>query len=198
MLGSITPLGQRGRTAGWGTAVGFYVAGSVAGGSLVGAAAGAVGALVIRTPGPTGLWIAAAAALLAAAVDAAYGGRRLPGPARQVNEEWLVRYRAWVYGGGFGFQLGTGIATVVTTAGVYAMLLVAAASGSWATGAAIGAVFGLARSVPLLAARRVGSSDELLRMDESLRRLQPVAVRSAVAGQAALGAAAIALAVGLR
>jgi len=197
MLGSITPLGQRGRTASWGTAVGFHVAGSIAGGGLVGAAAGAVGSLLVRTAG-TSLWIAAVALLVAAAVDTAYRGRRLPGPSRQVNEEWLGRYRAWVYGGGFGFQLGMGIATVVTTAGVYAVLIVAAASGSAAAGAAIGAVFGLARSLPLLTARRVVSSDALLRMDERLRRFQPLAVRSAAAGQAALGVAAIALAVGLR
>jgi hypothetical protein len=198
MLGSITPLGQRGRIAGWSRTVGFYVAGSVAGGLLAGAVAGAFGAAVGPPGRAVALGIAALAALAAAVVDAALRGRPLPGPSRQVNEEWLHRYRGWVYGGGFGFQLGLGVATVVTTAGVYAALVIAAASGSVATGALIGATFGFARALPVLAARRVRSTDELLRMDAGLRRLQPLAVRSAAAGQAALGVAAIALAVLVR
>jgi len=115
-----------------------------------------------------------------------------------VNEEWRHRYRGWVYGGVFGFQLGLGVATVVTTAGVYATLVIAAVSGSVAAGALIGAAFGLARALPVLAARRVRSTDELLRMDAGLRRLQPLAVRSAAAGQAALGVGAIVLAVLVR
>ena len=37
-------------------------------------------------------------------------GRRLPSWRRQVNEDWLVGYRPWVVGGGFGLQLGAGVA----------------------------------------------------------------------------------------
>jgi len=199
MLGSITPLGQRGRMAGWGWTVGFYVAGSIAGGALIGAAFGALGAASFGSASPEAtLVVAAMAALVAAGTDAFMRGRPLPGPTRQVNEEWLHVYRGWVYGGGFGAQLGFGVATVVTTAGVYAMLVIAAMSGSIAGGAVIGAAFGLARALPVLAASRVRSTGELLRMDADLRRLQPLAVRSAAAGQAALGLAAIALAVFVR
>jgi len=206
MLGSITPLGQRGRIAGWSWTVGFYVAGSVAGGVLIGAALGAAGALLIgAAPAATdaagqtsALMVAAAAALAAAAADALLRGRPLPGPTRQVNEDWLHLYRGWLYGAGFGLQLGLGVATVVTTAGVYATLVIAAASGSMAAGAAIGGVFGFARALPVLLAARVRSTDALLEMDAGLRRLQPLAVSSAAAGQAALGAAAIAMAVLIR
>jgi len=198
MLGSITPLGQRGRMAGWGWTVGFYVAGSIAGGALIGAAFGALGAAIGPVAQKAALVVAAVVALAGAGIDAAMRGRPLPGPTRQVNEEWLRLYRGWVYGGGFGVQLGFGVATVVTTASVYAMLVIAAVSGSAASGAVIGAAFGLARALPVLAAGRVRSTDELLQMDSGLRRLQPVAVRTAAAGQAALGAAAIALAVLLR
>jgi len=214
MLGSITPLGQRGRIAGWGWTVGFYVAGSVAAGALIGAILGAAGAALIgaaaallvgaagAATGPSGqmvsLVVAAAAALAAAAADVLLRGRPLPGPTRQVNEDWLHLYRGWVYGAGFGVQLGIGVATVVTTAGVYATLVIATVSGSAASGAVIGGVFGLARALPVLLAARVRSTDALLEMDAGLRRLQPLAVRSAAAGQAALGVAAVALAVAIR
>jgi hypothetical protein len=198
MLGSITPLGQRGRMAEWSWTAGFYVAGSVAGGLVAGATAGALGAAIEPFGRGAALVVVAAAALAAAAVDAVLRGRPLPGPSRQVNEEWLHRYRRWVYGGGFGIQLGLGVATVVTTAGVYAVLVIAAATGSVALGAVVGAAFGLARALPVILAGRVRSTDALMQMDAGLRRLQPLAVRSAAAGQAALGVAAIALAVLVR
>jgi hypothetical protein len=59
-----------------------------------------------------------------------------------------------VYGTGFGFQLGLGLATVVTTAAVYVTLAVAALTGSVTGGAAVGATFGFVRALPLLAMRR--------------------------------------------
>ena len=42
-----------------------------------------------------------------------------PGPRRQVNERWLDEYRGWVYGLGFGAQLGLGVTTVITSAATY-------------------------------------------------------------------------------
>ena len=42
--------------------------------------------------------------------------RTVPGPRRQVDERWLDRYRGWVYGVGYGSQLGLGIVTVVIVA----------------------------------------------------------------------------------
>jgi hypothetical protein len=201
MMGSITPLGERGRGRRWGPTVGAYLVGSALGGLAAGAAAGTVGMLV-RTAAPGGpvlLWAAAAVALAAAALDAGLArtllpAGRLPGPRRQVNEEWLTRYRGWVYGAGFGMQLGAGVATIVTTAGVYAALVVAAISGSPRTGALIGLAFGVARALPLLAAWRVRTPESLLRVDRGLRRWQPVAARLAVAAQAAVGAVLLAAA----
>ena len=38
---------------------------------------------------------------------------------RQVNEYWLGRYRAWVYGSGFGWQIGAGVTTYIMTAAVF-------------------------------------------------------------------------------
>jgi sulfite exporter TauE/SafE len=59
-----------------------------------------------------------------------------------------------VYGSGFGFQLGLGVVTVVTTATVYVALAFAALTGSVIGGAVVGATFGLVRAVPLLAVGR--------------------------------------------
>ena len=114
MLASITPLGERSRGRRWAVTTVAYVAGSVLGGVSTGALLGALGALVAWSAG--GLWpdqavaigLAAAIVLVASAVDASR--LTVPGPRRQVNEDWLVRYRGWVYGGAFGFQLGVDVA----------------------------------------------------------------------------------------
>lgn len=55
--------------------------------------------------------LAALAGLAGLALDLGLGALRLPGPARQVDEDWLARYRGWVYGAGFGTQLGLGVVT---------------------------------------------------------------------------------------
>jgi hypothetical protein len=175
--------------------VSAYLLGSVAGGAAVGAAAGAVGAVLraVAPAGPAPLWIAGSAVLAGAVLDGALAtalvpASALPGPRRQVNEEWLGRYRGWVYGAGFGFQLGLGVATIVATAAVYSLLVVAALTGSPAAGAILGATFGLLRAVPVAAAGRVRSPDTVLRIDAGLRRWQPSAARLATLAQVAAAA----------
>ena len=90
-----------------------------------------------------------------ATIDAAVGAivdgrtRRVPSWHRQVNEDWLGRYRGWVYGFGFGVQLGVGVLTIVSTAAVYLTWIAAAMTASPGRGLVVGASFGLARSVPL-------------------------------------------------
>src|SRR4051812_37518215 len=122
MLSSIHPLGERARNNRWAITTTAYLIGSAAGGALVGAAAGAIGQrLGVPTgsaPGATTAALAVAVAVVLAAELLAPRGR-WPGPRRQVNEDWFGRYRGWVYGAGFGFQLGTGVSTQITTAAVY-------------------------------------------------------------------------------
>jgi hypothetical protein len=79
----------------------------------------------------------------------------VPSWPRQVNEDWLGEYRGWVYGIGFGVQLGLGVVTIVTTASVYVTWTAALLSASAGLGAAVGAAFGLARALPVLAGARV-------------------------------------------
>ncbi len=174
MLSSIHPLGERARNNRWGLTAASYVLGSAAGGSALGAAAGLIGwgAWSLARPGHTVVGaIVLAACALCLALDAV--GASLPTRHHQVDEDWLNRYRGWVYGAGFGFQLGLGVVTIVRTATVYATVALAFVTGSAAEGALIGAVFGLARALPVLAVRRVEQPHQLRQVHLSLHRLGP-------------------------
>lgn len=158
MLASITPLGERGRARRWRVSAPSLVAGSLLGGLAVGALAGGLGAPLlsaVELSASARLAVLAGAALVALALDLRPGSTRAPGPRRQVNEQWLDLYREWVYGVGYGVQLGAAVLTQVATAAVYVMLLAAALTGSVAAGALVGATFGLLRAVPVLVTWRV-------------------------------------------
>src|ERR1700736_2781815 len=153
MLASINPLGERARRTRWGRTAVWYTLGSIAGGLAIGAASGGIGVVLRDLASPTqevvGL-VALVACVAGLVADLGVGGVRLPSWRRQVNEDWLAHYRGWVYGTGFGFQLGAAVATTVTTAAVYVMLVLAVLSGSVAHGLLIGATFGAVRALPLL------------------------------------------------
>ncbi len=193
MLGSINPLGERGRRSRWALTVAAYLLGSLAGGTGVGAALGAIGSVTVSHLG-VGVRTVALAATVAVGVAWEAGfltSRPLPGPRRQVDEDWLVRYRGWVYGVSFGFQLGLGVATIVTTASVYAALAAALLTGSVVGGAVVGAVFGLARALPVLGGRRIRRAGDLLSLDAALRRWDGPARAAGLVLQLAVAAAAI-------
>jgi hypothetical protein len=171
MLTSITPLGERGRANRYAVTATAYFLGSLAGGAMIGAAFGSVGSLALQSVSTRALiGVLGVAAIVAAVFDAA--GRRPPSWHRQVNENWMQRYRGSVYGAGYGLQLGVGVVTIVTTASLYA------AAASWVLvaspwgGALLGAVFGLARGVPLLATR---GADTPTRLQAVHRRLVAIA-----------------------
>lgn len=185
MLASIHPLGERARRSPWWLTVTAYAAGSVAGGAALGGLAGLTGTLVLRRvlgwhgqPAVPGIAVALVAAV-AAIADLAMVRRRLPSWHRQVNEDWLHRYRGWVYGVGFGFQLGFGVVTIVTTAAVYAVVALSILSRSLVIGVAIGALFGLVRALPLALAAEVRRPDQLRRLHARLDRAAEPARRLA-------------------
>jgi MFS family permease len=192
MLGSITPLGERSRGRRWGVTVTAFALAAVAAGAAAGALLGAAGGAAGAHAGMRA-WLLAAAVAAAIAVDAA-PGLHAPGPRRQVNEEWLHRYRGWVYGAGFGLQLGLGVTTIVSTAAVYATAAAAVLSGSAAAGAAVGAAFGAARAVTLLSARRVREPRALAALERRLQAWERPARSAALAAEAGLVVAAAALA----
>ncbi len=177
-----------------------HVTGAVLAGAAMGAVLGGIGAVALGSV-PAAWRIAAlvAAVVLAVVLDLAMGPGRLPGARRQVNEDWLHRYRGWVYGAAFGAQLGVGVATFVTTATVYAALLAALLSASPALGAIVGGAFGLARGASVLASARVRAPEQVIRLDARLRSWERPSRWTAAAIQAGLAVAAVAfLAGGLR
>lgn len=181
MLASINPLGERARNMVWGRTVSWYAVGSLAGGAVAGAIAGAIGRGLhaVLDPSPTSVAVVVVAACMAGLVlDLRVGGARLPSIRRQVNEDWLPRYRGWVYGLGFGFQLGLGVATIVTTASVYLTFVLAAAPGSVLAGLAIGAVFGLVRAIPVLTTANVHDPGALRSVLRRADALTPIAARA--------------------
>ena len=182
MLTSITPLGERGRGNRWAVTTTAYAVGCALGGATTGLVLGSVGALLPALPV---LLLAGVLCLLAAAADLAPG--RLPVGRRQVDERWLGRYRGWVYGVGFGYQLGLGVVTVVTSAATFAVLAVALLTQSPVAGAVVGLVFGSARALPALLVRDVDTPARLRQLARSVEQHSRTAARTTVAALAAGG-----------
>jgi len=164
MLASIHPLGERSRNNQWLLTVSAYVVGSTIGGALIGALLGGLGALggrVVSVQGRTAGVCIALLSAVAVAAELRIAGLRIPTIRRQVDENWLRRYRGWVYGVGFGFQLGLGVVTTVVTAAVYLALALAVLGGSVIGGLVIGLVFGLVRGLSVLVAAPVHDASRL-------------------------------------
>jgi hypothetical protein len=163
MLASITPLAETGRGNRFRATATWFVIGSTVGGLSLGtgmaALAAGVHALALS---PTTIGIAAlAAAVLAVASDTGVMGIRLPVHYRQVNEQWLDQFRPWVYAAGFGWQIGTGLATYITTSAVYLMIVLTALAGHPVWAIALGTGFGLVRGLSVLLGRNITNPDAL-------------------------------------
>ncbi|MDQ1413071.1 MAG: hypothetical protein QOE07_1659 [Acidimicrobiaceae bacterium] len=198
MLASIVPLVERARNQNWGLTVAAYVVGSVVGGALLGATSGLLGAIVLGHGGvdrPGVLVTLALSAAIGATIDLGVAGLRVPTVRRQVNEDWLHRYRGWVYGLGFGVQLGVGVVTIVTSAIVYLVLVLAFLTASWPGAAVIGGVFGLARALPIVATAGIATPARLREFHRRMQRRASLASRATVGVQGAVAALAVALVV---
>ena len=199
MLASINPLGERGRGTTFGRTLTWYLIGSVAGGALVGAALGLLGSALydLLEPSRTAIALAVATVCVAGLLfDLGLAGARVPTLHRQVNENWLATYRGWVYGLGFGFQLGLGFATVMTTAAIFVMFALEVLTGTVLGGVAVGIAFGLGRTLPLVFMYSVHEPTqlrEMLRKAQSLARPAERLTRVAIAALAVAGLIAVAL-----
>jgi len=208
MLSTITPLAEQGRGHRFRSTATWFVIGAVVGGLTLGlgmAALAAVVAVLDLAPA-TLLALGAAALLVTAASDSRLFGRQLPNHPRQVNERWLDQYRSWVYGAGFGWQIGVGLATYIMTAAVYALVVLGALTASPGIALALGVAFGLVRGLAILLGRGITSTAALVafhrRFDawrEPVRRGTVVvqAVAATVAGAVCWGVSAQAAAVTL-
>ncbi|HYB69108.1 MAG TPA: hypothetical protein VEH80_00475 [Candidatus Bathyarchaeia archaeon] len=189
MLASITPLGERGRHSTWGITVTAFLLCATAAAAGAGAALGALGSVALPARPPL--------AVLLVAIGVALGLDALPvavpGPRRQVDERWLDRYRGWVYGAGYGAQLGLGVTTIVSSAATYVALVAAFLTGSAASGAIVLGCFGAVRGLTPLAAGGVRSQRRLLEFHRALARWRGPARWGVVAAQAGMLVIALAL-----
>jgi hypothetical protein len=193
MLASITPLGERGRHSHWPVTVSAFIAGATGSGALAGALAGGVGSLALNRLGlDARLAVLAVATLVAIALDAV---TRVPGPRRQVDERWLHEFRGWVYGVGYGAQLGVGVATVVSSAATYVALVAALLVADPGRGAVVMGGYGLIRGLAVLGSAGVRRPDQLITLHAWLERRRAtasiggVALLTAIFAGAAIGAA---------
>jgi hypothetical protein len=173
VLGSINPLVERARGSTYAVTAAWFMWASAIGGVLVGASAAGIGrALLSPLPGLMRLAVVLLATLVGLVLDSKLFGVRLPSTRRQVNDRWLSRYRSWVYGAGFGAQLGAGIATVVYGSSTYVWILASGASASLSTGALAGLVYGFIRGSTILSVARVDSGPKLMAFGDRLDRAE--------------------------
>jgi len=192
MLSTITPLGEAGRKHRYASTAAWFVLGAVLGGATLaaGTAVLAAGVHALDLDVSTRVALAAILAAVTLASDLNIGGFRLPSHTRQVNETWLDQYRSWVYGGGFGWQIGVGLATFVTTAAVYLMIVLAALTASPVAAFAVVTGFGLVRGLAVLLGARLTTTERLFALHRRMEELLPAAQRGIVLVQAAVVAIA--------
>jgi hypothetical protein len=191
MLASITPLGERGRHSRWGLTVSAFLLGATAAGAGAGGALGAAGGLALHDGWRPRLAVLGIALAVAIAIDA---GDRVPGPGRQVDERWLDRYRGWVYGIGYGSQLGLAVTTVVSSAASYVALLAAFLTGSNGAGALILGCYGAVRGLTPLATAGIRTPRQLLALHGTMERWRWRARWGSVAAQTGVLVVALAMA----
>jgi len=199
MLSTITPLAERTRGHRFGVTAIWFVVGATAGGATLGAGTALLAAVVGTFLDPTSAGVMAAAfllAMIAAASDLRVFGRGLPYHCRQVNELWLNRYRAWVYGAGFGWQIGVGVATFIMTAGIYLLIALAALTASPAAAFGIGVLFGFTRGLAVIPARRITTPESLRSFHRRFDALGPVTRHAMIAVEVGVAVVAAAVAWG--
>ncbi len=197
MLSTITPIGERAKGHRYAGTVAWFVLGATVGGLLLGALAAGIAAVVaaahLSATARTGVALGAVA--VAVISDSGLAGVRIPVHMRQVNERWLDAYRPWVYGAGFGVQIGCGLATYITTATVYLAVVLAGLTGDPLAALAVGAVFGAVRGTAVTLTSRIASPSELLTFHRRFESLRPWADR-AVLGACLIAGAVLGTAAG--
>lgn len=193
MLSSITPMTEAGRGNRFGVTAAWFTVGGIVGGLTTGLAAAIVAAgLGALDLADGSRWaIAAVLAVATAAIDLGVTGIDLPIFKRQVNDAWLRRYRSWVYGAGFGWQIGTGVATYIMTAAVFLTVGLAALTADPVQALLVGFVFGAVRGSAVFIGRSGTTPAALGRIHARLDALAP-ASRAAAAWVQVLAAAVLA------
>ncbi len=188
MLSQLNPLAERSRGQRYAVTASWFVVGALVGGATLG-----VGMMVLAlVVDATGIGVSEATALAAvgALAGAASDGRVLPWSPpflrRQVNEDWLPHYRGWLYGLGFGWQIGTGVTTYIMTAAVLVTIALGALTASPWLALAVAMTFALVRGVVVLATARLDSFDALAAFHRRFHSLGPIVRRGVIATQVAV------------
>ena len=185
MLSSITPMSERARNQRWSITAAWFVIGAVAGGMTLGALSAllAAGVAALGPATVTAVALGAGCALLGATLDLGIFGLAPPYLRRQVNEIWLSTYRGWLYGVGFGWQIGVGIATYVMTAAVFLTIALAALTADPLVAFAIAVLFGLIRGLGVLLARSIDSPAKLAAFHRRFHEFGPATRAATVVAQ---------------
>ncbi len=175
MLSTITPVTEQGRGRNYWSTVPWYLIGALAGGATLGGAAALlsipVGAFDLAPE--VALAIAGLFTVVSVFSDLGVGGFRLPRHKRQVDRFWLDDYRSWVYGTGFGWQIGVGLATYIVTTGVYVTVLIAILGGSPAEALLLGLLFGGIRGLAIFLGARASTLEKLHALHRRITELEP-------------------------
>lgn len=194
MLSTVTPIAERGRGHRFAVTATWFVVGSVLGGATLGGIT-ALGALALDgVSTDVALAVAGVAALVGAAIDAGVARVRPPFFKRQLDDAWLDRYRGWVYGLGFGWQIGVGVATYIMTTAVPVTALLAALTGNPAVGFLVGLAFGLVRGLAILGSAPATTTAALGRLHQRFEALEAPVRQATVVALATVGVVALAAA----
>jgi hypothetical protein len=193
MLSTVTPLAEQGRGHRYWSTAAWFVVGSTVGGATLGIGAAMLAAIVAWADLSTNAALAAGAiaAIVTASSDLRLFGVHLPIHPRQVNELWLNKFRPWVYGAGFGWQIGVGFATYIMTGAVYLTVVLAALTGSPAIGFAIGVTFGLCRGLAILLGATITSTERLMAFHRRFDSLAEPVRRGVIGVQLAVATALV-------
>jgi hypothetical protein len=196
MLASINPLGERARNQHYPVTVATFIVGATFAGAFLGGALGLAGARFAHER--PALVVIALLALAGLLLDGGRLGWRVPGPRRQVEENWLTTYRGWAYGAGFGVQLGLGFTTIVTASATWVAFACALLSGSLAGGLLVGTAYGLVRAMPVLMTARTREPRALHALMRRVDAWEPRLATATFAAQSGLALVAVAVAIGAR
>ena len=192
MLSQLTPVGEASRGYRYRTTASWFITGAVVGGAMLGGVMAALAAAVaaLEVSSVVLLGVAAGLAVVAAAIDGGVFGVAPPFFHRQVNEYWLGRYRAWVYGSGFGWQIGTGVTTYIMTAAVFLTIAFGALGAGPVAALLIGVTFGLTRGLAVLLTARLRTTAELFTLHRRFDALAEPVRRAVIVVQLAVAVVA--------
>ncbi len=194
MVDTLAPGGYAGRLRVTAVACAAFAAGALAGGVATFGGLALLGR-ALGTGGGAAAAIAAAGLVAAAAGDAA-GRRIVPQVRRQVPESWRRVLPVPLAAALYGVLLGLGFTTFVLSFAVYALAAACLALGEPGVGVAVGAAFAAGRIGPVVTLAPLQRTALGLRLAAAMGDRPGVLRAIRAAGAVALGAAALALALG--